>query len=124
MATPRRSNGDAGPYWDASKRRWYVQVELEPGPDGNRVRKKVSGRTKTEARDKARAVRTKLAQGLPVPDERVTTGAYLEWWQTNVLPGTVSVGTEDTYRRWLRLYVVPAVGRIPLSKLAPRDVTQ
>ncbi len=124
MSPERRPNGDARPYFDDSKGRWYVSIELEAGSDGRRRRKKVSGRTKTEARDKARAVRTKLAEGLPVSDERLTTGQYLEWWRTTVLPGTVDEGTRETYERWLRLYVIPAVGRIPLIKLRPGDVTE
>jgi len=41
-----------------------------------------------------------------------------------VLPGTVSEGTRETYERWLRLYLVPAVGRTRLVKLAPADVTE
>jgi integrase len=124
MTAQRRPNGDARPYFDESKGRWCVSIELESGSDGRRRRKKVSGRTKTEARDKARAVRAKLAEGLPVQKERLTTGQYLEWWRTVVLPGTVSDSTRDTYERWLRLYVIPAVGHIPLTKLSPGDVTE
>lgn len=124
MGTPRRGNDDARPYFDASKGLWYVQVELEPAPDGRRRRKKVSGRTKTEARERGRGVREALKKGLPVPNERLTTGEYLEWWRTTVLPGTVTFGSQDTYERWLRLYIVPSVGRIPLTRLAPRHVTE
>jgi integrase len=53
-----------------------------------------------------------------------TTGAYLDWWTENVLPGTIGDGSLDTYVRTVRLYVKPALGRIPLSRLAPSHVTE
>lgn len=41
-----------------------------------------------------------------------------------MLPGTVSRSSEETYRRVLRLYVIPLLGHIQLAQLAPAHVTE
>jgi integrase len=58
-----------------------------------------------------------------VAREDHTVASYLKWWETIVLPGTVSEGSEIAYRSALRLYVIPALGRKRLVKLTPGDVT-
>ena len=48
----RRGHGEDSIYWDASRNRFIGAVDLGFGPDGTRIRKKVSGKTKVEVRDK------------------------------------------------------------------------
>ena len=50
----RRGQGEDSIYWDASKNRFVGAVSLGFSPAGTRIRKKVTGRTKTEVRDKLR----------------------------------------------------------------------
>ena len=50
----RRGHGEDSIYWDASKSRYVGAVSLGFSPAGTRIRKKVSGQTKTEVRDKLR----------------------------------------------------------------------
>jgi integrase len=90
--------------------------------DEKRQRKAVYGRSRREVADKLTPLLRARAQGLPLPDERRTTGQYLEWWLRDVLPGTVKVQTEHGYARVLRAYVTPHIGRVPLAKLGPQHV--
>ena len=62
-------------------------ASLGYGPDGRRVRKKVSGATKAEVLRKLRELRAELDAGLPVPDDRLTIEAFLERWITAACPG-------------------------------------
>jgi 4a-hydroxytetrahydrobiopterin dehydratase len=50
----RRGYGKDSIYWDESRKRLVGAVSLGFSADGTRIRKKVSGRTKTEVRDKLR----------------------------------------------------------------------
>ncbi len=51
----RRGQGEDSIYWDATKNRYIGAVSLGFSPAGTRIRKKVTGRTKTEGvRDKLR----------------------------------------------------------------------
>jgi len=53
MAQPakRRAHGEDAIYWDESKGRWYGSVSLGFDSGGKRLRRKVSGKTKTEVKD-------------------------------------------------------------------------
>ena len=71
-----------------------------------------------------RAEQQRLDSGLPPTDGRRRVRDFLQWWSEKVLPGTVSAGSEATYRRLLRLYVIPSVGSLRLAELAPAHVTE
>jgi integrase len=119
----KRSNGDARPYYDAAKNLWKVAVELEAKDGTGRQRKIVAAKTAVEARALARKTREQLAAGVPVARENHTVASYLKWWETVVLPGTVSEGSEVTYKGNIRLYIIPSLGKVRLVKLTPGHVT-
>ena len=63
-AARRRGHGEDASYFDAAKDRYVGAVSLGFGPDGKRLRRKVSGRTKQEVRDKLKALHAELDRGL------------------------------------------------------------
>jgi integrase len=117
----RRGRGEDSVYRDGD--RWRGAASVGYGQDGRRVRKKVSGATKAEVLRKLREFRVDLDAGLPVQDDRLTLGVFLERWVTS-LPGQVSDRTLDSYADTVRLHVVPAIGRKVLRKLTVADVDQ
>ena len=94
----RRDFGDDGIYFDhrsecrdaANHRscdgRWRGAVSLGHGPDGKRIRKKVSGSTKTEVKDKLRAEHSDLEAGAG-PRHGYTVEAAATDWLESGLPG-------------------------------------
>jgi integrase len=117
----RRANGDAKPYLNQATGRWEVFIEL-PSPDGKRRRKKVSGPTVSECREKARQVRAELDRFGEVVNSVTTVAQLLDAWLAT-LPGTVADTTLETYERSTRLYVRPDLGRKRVARLQPRDVS-
>ena len=75
----RRGHGEDSIYWDESKNRYVGAVSLGFSASGTRVRKKVTGRTKTEVRDKLRELHKQVESGLR-PRRRYTVGDALEDW--------------------------------------------
>jgi hypothetical protein len=59
----RRGHGEDSIYWDSSKNRYVGAVSMGFSPAGTRIRKKVTGRTKTEVRDKLRELQGKSKAG-------------------------------------------------------------
>jgi hypothetical protein len=53
--TKRRGHSDDAIYWDENKGRWYGSVSLGFDRNGKRLRRKVSGKTKTEIKEKDRS---------------------------------------------------------------------
>lgn len=119
----KRGNGDGSVYFDAVNGVWTAQVELPRSKDGRRRRRKFTGKTRREVRDRLDAVIGRQRVGMPEPDERLTVGTFLQRWIDDDVPGTVSDGTLDTYQRVLRLYLVPALGDVRLLRLMPAHVT-
>src|SRR3954452_18368893 len=116
---PRRGNGEDSIYRDGN--RWRGAASLGYGPDGHRVRKKVSGRTRDEVVRKLRQLRDRLDAGLPPTDDRLTVGDFLTRWLAINLPGHVSPSTLDDYDDTVRLHLRPALGRKRLTKLSVSD---
>jgi hypothetical protein len=81
----RRGQGEDSIYWDASKNRYIGAVSLGFSPTGTRIRKKVTGRTKTEVRDKLRELHKQVEGGLrprrryTVDDARGLAGRRPGW---------------------------------------------
>ena len=118
--TSRRGHGQGG----IRKRgdgRWEASVDLG-FENGKRRRRFFYGRTRPEVAAKLREAQTALSAGRPLPSGRQTTGAFLEAWAADVLPGTVKARTLQSYRDVLRSYVLPEVGSVPLAKLSPAHV--
>jgi integrase len=115
----RRGHGEDAIYFDATKNRYVGAVSLGFGPDGKRNRRKVSGRTKAEVKDKLKALHAELDRGLR------TSGAYtvqrgVDDWLDGGLPGR-SDRTRSVYREAL----APLMGQIgakPLRELTAGDV--
>jgi hypothetical protein len=120
--TSRRGRGEDSVYLDGD--RWRGAASLGYGPNGRRIRKKVSGATKAEVLRKLRDLRSELNAGLPVPDDRATVAGFLDRWLTASLPGQVSEKTLDSYADTVRLHITPSLGRKVLRKLTVSDVDQ
>jgi len=115
----RRGNGEDSLYKDGD--RWRGAISLGYDEKGNRIRKKVSGRTRAETAEKLRKVRNLVDAGT-VPDDQITVKAFLDRWLNDNLPGSVAESTEDDYNDTVRLHLAPALGRKKLSKLTVLDV--
>jgi integrase len=120
--TSRRGRGEDSVYLDGD--RWRGAASLGYGPDGRRIRKKVSGATKAEVLRKLRDLRSELNAGMPVPDDRQTVAAFLDRWLMANLPGHVSEKTLNSYADSVRLQIRPSLGRKVLRKLTVSDVDQ
>ncbi len=116
--TRRRSAGEGSVYRNGN--RWTGAVTWTD-PDGTRHRRTVSGPTSEDVRGKLDKLRDALRLGNLAPTGDGTVGEYLAGWierhRARVRPAT-----------WLecevhvRVYLIPGIGRKPLSRLTATDV--
>ena len=99
--------------------RWRGVVSLGSGPDGKRVRKKVSGKTKTEVKDKLKALHSELSAGVRTSHSYTVEKAVDDWLATG-LPGRAEK-TLEANRDSLRP-LLASIGRMPLADLTAQDV--
>ena len=116
----RRGQGEDSIYWDASKNRYVGAVSLGFSPAGTRIRKKVTGRTKTEVRDKLRELHKQVESGLR-PRRRYTVGDALDDWLAVGLDG-LSARTVTLYRDTIAKALREELGTVRLTDLTAGDV--
>ena len=117
--TRRRSAGEGSVYQNGD--RWRGAVTWTE-PDGTRSRRVVSGSTAAEARQKLDELRRELQLGtLARSGPAVTVGEYLSGW-INRHKNRVRPSTYLTAESYVRVYLIPALGKRPLARLTAADV--
>ena len=115
----RRGHGEDSIYFDEDRNRYVGAVLLGAGPDGKRIRRKVTGKTKQEVRDKLRALHTDLDAGVQTP-ARYTVQAAVDVWLTEGLSGR-SARTVTLYRDGVKP-LTDKLGATPPRKLTAANV--
>lgn len=127
----RRGYGEDGIYFDhrgdcrddvhhrTCAGRWRGVVSQGFDAGGKRIRRKVSGQTRTEVKDKLKALHSELDAGLR-PAAGYTVETAVSDWLAEGLPGRAAK-TVEVYRDALGP-VLAVIGRIPLRELAVQDV--
>jgi integrase len=115
----RRGHGEDGIYLDAARNRYMGAVSLGYGPDGKRIRRKVSGKTKQEVRAKLQALHQEMNTGVR-SSSTYTVRDTVEDWLREGLDGT-SERTRTLYEGLLGP-VLDAIGARPLRVLSAGDV--
>jgi tetratricopeptide (TPR) repeat protein len=116
----RRGYGEDSIYWDESRSRYVGAVSLGFSASGARVRKKVTGRTKTEVRENPRELHHQVEGGLQ-PRRRYTVADALEDWLAYGVDG-LSARTVTLYRGTIVKAVDEELGAVRLTELTARDV--
>ena len=127
----RRGYGEDGIYFDhrddcrdsalhkTCSGRWRGVVSLGFDADGKRIRKKVSGKTRTEVKDKLKALHSELDAGVRSAAGYTVEKAVTDWLDEG-LPGR-TVKTVEANRDSLRP-LLTVIGTIPLNDLTVQDV--
>jgi integrase len=115
-----RSPGE-GSVYEVSEGHWRGALSWTDS-DGLRHRRAVSGHTSAETHDKLDDLRRELKLGTLTPAGKgAKLGEYLEDWiereKTHIRPSTWR--SRETH---VRCYLIPALGRRPLSRLTPAEV--
>lgn len=121
MASARRGHGEDSIYFDQTNGCWVAAVSLGYSADGKRRRRTVRGRTKTEVRDRLRALRAEIASNVQSPAAYSVRQAIDDWLAAG-LDGR-SQKTIEKYRYVLKP-VAERIGRAVLRDLTAHDVRQ
>jgi integrase len=116
MSAGRRGNGE-GTIVKRADGRWAAAIIF----DGYR-RKWIYGKTRRDVSDRLRKIRSDVAEGRPVVDERLTMADYLNRWLYEVAKQRTRPMTWRGYEHLVRLHILPTLGRVRLAKLTPQHV--
>ncbi len=90
-------------------------------PEGRRQRKSVYGKSREEVHGKWLKLHEQARRG-PVVPRSPALATYLDGWLTEVVGPGLAPATAANYELFVRLYIVPDLGRKRLEKLTVRDV--
>jgi hypothetical protein len=88
-ATARRGHGEGSVYRDAANGTWVGAISLGWRPDGSRIRRKVTGRTKTDVWEKLKKLQAEADAGLK------TSASYTLAWEVSVAIRGLPEETDD-----------------------------
>src|ERR1035437_8649111 len=117
---PRRGHGEDSMYFDHANNYWVADVSLGYKA-GKRVRRKVTGRTKTEVKTKLRNLRRDLDSGVR-SSATSPVGNALDDWLANGLSGR-SDRTEELYTDTVKP-LKEQLGEVKLKELTAGDVQE
>jgi hypothetical protein len=117
----RRSRGDGGVHWDERRQRWIATAALGFDVRGKRITRKASGRSKTEAKDKLRAMLRDHADGLTAADLNYTVADAVNAWLEYGVLGRAET-TVDNYRRTAKNHIIEQLGARKLRDLTAEDI--
>lgn len=117
----RRSRGDGGLSWDEPRQRWIASLTIGYTPNGKRIVKRGSGKTKTAAKNKLREIIRDYEDGQTISGKGFTVAdAVLDWLRYGL------VGRDDdTIAKCTILankHVIPLLGKRQLRELSADDV--
>ena len=119
--TIRRSRGDGGLHWHEGRQRWIATASLGFDAAGRRVVKRGSGRTKTEAKKKLKAVLRDHEDGLAIAPSDYTVAHAVNEWLAFGLAGR-DVATLKAVQSLCRTHVIPSLGARRVRDLSADDV--
>ena len=117
----RRSRGDGGLSWNDSRQRWIAAASVGYDARGKRIFRRGSGRTKTEAKEKLRAILDEYEKGTTSTQDGYTVADAVQSWLSYGLSGR-SRATVNNYRYQVDGHLVPYIGKRKLRKLSAEDV--
>jgi integrase len=80
------------------------------------------GATREQANDKLIDALKQRKDNLPLPSDRLTTGAWLDYWLDNIIKPDREPTTYEQYEIAIRCHIKPLIGRVPLAKLSVEQV--
>ncbi|MEC0266696.1 site-specific integrase [Paenibacillus anseongense] len=103
---------------------WSFSIDVGADPvTGKRKQRTVSGfKTKKEAERACAELIVQVEQGDYVKPSKDTVGAYIHDFVTTTLKGQVAPNTYQTRLGFVKNYIIPGLGNIPLAKLTPMHV--
>src|SRR5690349_1460635 len=105
--TARRGRGEGSLYWDDQRKRWRGEITIGYGSHGKRITRKISGKTKTEAKNKLKEIQRDYDDGLIVASSKYTLGDAVVYWLAYGLSGR-DEDTVSMYRTYAETHIIPA----------------
>ena len=105
--------------------RWEGRIVIGYDKNGLPKTKNVLAKTKGECLEKLKALKSTITPDTPVKLKAdMPFGEWLDYWYESYCKPNVRPGTQSNYEGYIRWYLRPKLGSIPLNKLTVSDIQQ
>lgn len=118
---PRSRGNGEGSVYQAKSGLWTASLEL-PSPDGSRRRKVIRRKDKKSLLAELTKLQAELQALGDLPTDNQTVEQWFTYWVDRIAAKEVRPNTLDGYRRTINLHVIPAIGKVKLSKVTAAHV--
>jgi integrase len=119
MSRKRRSRGEGSLFYHDHKGLWVSQITLPNGKRRIKYSKKQS-----IVREWLQTAQNELRQGFLPANDVVTIGEFLTHYFETVGRETLRPRTQEMYASFLKVHIIPSLGRIKLKDLRPSDLQE
>jgi len=120
MAKTRRTG--QGTVYQRKDGRWEGAITHGYSEKGNPKRYRVIKGTRADAVAALNEIITKLNLGVPIGETKQSMKDFLQFWMDTQVKTSRAPKTVRFYEQMIRLYIVPAIGHMPLSKVTAQHV--
>jgi integrase len=114
----RRDRGDHGISWDKTNKCYIGTLSLGHDSTGKRIRRTVTGKNKTEAKDRLDKLKDEIKAGIRTPATYTVEQCVQDWIDSLKLdPGTIA-----SYRGQAQKWIYPKLGARELKELKAAEV--
>ncbi len=119
----RRSRGDGGLYWSEDRQRWIAELTIGYRPNGKRITRKASGKTKTEAKAALDRLVERKKEGTATAARGLTVEKAVRDWLRHGLNGRTAA-TVEKLTILAETHIVPSLGaRLLLDPKQSKELT-
>ena len=119
---PRGERGEGAVTFDKSVGLWTGRLDLGRNAAGKRVRVKVTGRSRAEARKKLNDARQRRSDGVDLTAQTRTFAQLADLWLARGLPAETSDLTRANYTSLIHKRLLPQLGPIKVTALRADDI--
>ncbi|MGI5929767.1 tyrosine-type recombinase/integrase [Pseudoflavonifractor sp.] len=105
--------------------RWEGRIVIGYDENGLPKTKNVLAKTKGECIEKLKALKSTITPDTPIKLKAdMLFGEWLDYWYETYCKPNARPATQRTYEGYIRLYLQPRLGSIPLNKVTTSDIQQ
>ena len=105
--------------------RWEGRIVIGYDENGLPKTKNVLAKTKGECIEKLKALKNNITPDTPIKLKAdMPFGEWLDYWYETYCKPNARPATQRTYEGYIRLYLHPRLGSIPLNKVTTSDIQQ
>lgn len=112
----KRGNGEGSIYRRKSDGKWVGSISLNNGE-----RKVIYGKSRAEVQEKMKVLLRDQQQGMLITEPNQTVEQFLTQWVEDRKP-SVRIRTYERYEAFVRLHVIPVIGRVKMQQLNPQHI--